>query len=77
MAWICAGRPLDGHNLTFETLRRLLGQPLVRFVLRSTTFETFLNVLQSRNRQPSSPHAQKVFDVVEYIFTVIHVNIPL
>ena len=35
MAWICAGRPFDGHNLTFETLNRLLGQPLVRFVLPS------------------------------------------
>ena len=23
LMWMCAGRPLDGHDLTFETLRRL------------------------------------------------------
>src|SRR5438128_625739 len=46
-AWICAGRPLDGHDLMFETLRRLLCQPLVCFMLPSVclTSATFRAVL--------------------------------
>ena len=59
LAWMCASRPLDGHDLTFETLRRLPSQCLIHFmlpgvclvsltfVLRSVIFETVLGVFQS------------------------------
>ena len=57
MARICAGRPFDRHDLTFETLlstfrptsrtfqasQRLLVRP---FMLHSATLKTVLGVLQ-------------------------------
>ena len=33
LAWMYASRPLDGHDLMFETLHRLSSQRLVRFML--------------------------------------------
>ena len=55
MAWICAGRPPDGYDLTFETLRRL-SQLLVRFMLPSAclapvTFRAALRHVRDSSRR--------------------------
>ena len=77
---MCAGRsrPLDGHDLTFETLRRLPSQRLVRFMLPGFCDLSCCALPHSRQLSAVCSHgiddqalrtAKQVLDIVEYILT--------
>ena len=92
LAWMCASRPLDGHDPTFETLCQLPNRRLVRFMLPgvflvSLTFRAALRHIRDSSRRFSIMKSitklsarllNKCLTLSNmYIPTVIYVNIPV
>ena len=68
MAWICADRPLNGHDLTFKALHRSLAN--ISYVTYFPAFEWLLRpLLRFTTFEISSPSFAVT---VEYIRTVIY-----